>query len=270
MANTLQSVERAIRVLEGFTPEEPRLGLSQLVARFGWRKSTLHRLVNSLVRSGMLSKDATTRQYALSYKVVWLARAVALHRELQAVAGPIMRNLRDRTGETVTLSVVGGRERVVIQQVEGAKGIRYVEEVGVRRPLYCGASGKLLLAYLPDEEARVVLGAGPLRRYTRMTITDPQRLRRELQLIRDRGYALSYGEYSEGACAIAAPIVGSGGQVVACVAVLGPRDRIPDSRVHQFRAMLLGAVKQVTETLSQPPALIPARRVGRSAQRAPR
>lgn len=252
MANTLQSVERAIRVLEGFTPEEPRLGLSQLVARFGWRKSTLHRLVNSLVRSGMLSKDATTRQYALSYKVVWLARAVALHRELQAVAGPIMRDLRDRTGETVTLSVVGGRERVVIQQVEGAKEIRYVEEVGVRRPLYCGASGKLLLAHLPDAEVRAVLGSGPLRRYTRMTITDPRRLRRELQLVRDRGYALSYGEYTQGASAIAAPIMGPGGQVVACMAVLGPRDRMPDSRVHQLRSLLLGAVKQVNETLSQP------------------
>src|SRR5439155_3719659 len=167
---------------------------------------------NTLVQSGVVIRDPRTRQYALGYKLVWLARAVALHRELQLIALPIMRSLRDATGETVTLSVVSGRERVVIQQVESPQEIRSVEAVGLGTPLHCGASGRLLLAYLPSRELDAFLEV-PLQRYTRLTLTNPRRLRDELVRIRRQDYAVSYGEYSPRVCAIAAPIRAAEGEV---------------------------------------------------------
>lgn len=87
---------------------------------------------------------------------------------------------------------------------------------------------------------------------------------------RSRERPVSHGEYSQGACAIAAPIVGPGGQVSACMAVLGPRDRLPDSRVQQLRPRLLAAIKQVNEALSQPPAPIPRPRARQGGRRGTR
>lgn len=241
-------------MLDCFKPGEPRLGLAELVGRLGWRKTTVHRILNSLVEAGMLSKDPATRQYALGYKVLRLAQAVTFHRDLAALTLPVMQALRDQSGETVTLSMAAETDRVVIQQVESEKEIRYVEKVGVGTPLYCGASGKLLLAHLSTEQVSAIIDR-PLQRFTRVTITDPQRLRQELASIRLRGYAVSYGEFSAGACAIAAPIATPDGQVVACMAVLGPRDRIPDSRLRQLRPLLLDAVRRVNASFAQPPSI---------------
>jgi DNA-binding IclR family transcriptional regulator len=138
----------------------------------------------------------------------------------------------------------------VIQQVESPNEIRSVETVGLGSPLHCGASGRLLLAYLPEEERTAFLEA-PLQRYTRLTITDPRRLRQELVRIRHSGSATSYGEASPGACAIAAPIWATRGVVVGCMAVLGPRDRMPGPRLERFRALLLRAVKRTGDELSR-------------------
>jgi DNA-binding IclR family transcriptional regulator len=248
MASSIQSIVRAVKTLECFRPEEPRLSLQDLAARLGWGKSTVHRVVNTLVQSGVVIKDPNSRQYALGYKLVWLARAVALHRDLQLVALPIMRGLRDVTGETVTLSVVSGRDRVVIQQVESPHEIRSVEAVGLGAPLHCGASGRLLLAYLPGPELEAFL-AVPLQRYTRLTLTNPRRLRDELVRIRRQGYAVSYGEYSPRVCAMAAPIRTAEGEVIACMAALGPRDRVPDSRLGALRSLLVDAARRVGDGL---------------------
>jgi DNA-binding IclR family transcriptional regulator len=223
-SGNLQSVNRALSALD-LIAEAGELGVTELGRRLGVHKATASRLVAVLAERGMVERDPITEKYRLGFGLIRLAGAAMASLDLVRIARPLLEDLADRTRETVNLGVLSGEAVVYIDQVTGTRSIVAVSWVGRRTPLHCTSNGKVLLAYMrPDERDRLL--AAPLPRATKATLTDPAKLRAQLDEVATRGYAQTMEELEEGLNAVAAPVRRADGEVVASLSVSGPAFRM--------------------------------------------
>lgn len=220
----LQSVRRAVSALEQIS-EAGELGVTELGRRLDVHKATASRLVATLAERGLLERDPATEKYRLGFGLIRLAGAAMASLDIVRTAHPILEDLADRTRETVNLGVISGDGVVYIDQVAGARSIVAVSWVGRRTPLHCTSNGKVLLAYMGEEERARFL-RGKLEALTPRTLTDPGALRQQLTEIQRRGYAQTLEELEEGLNAVAAPVRQADGQVIAALSVSGPAFRM--------------------------------------------
>ncbi|HXF83537.1 MAG TPA: IclR family transcriptional regulator [bacterium] len=241
----LLGVQRAVRLLNRFTVDEPALDLARAARYLGVPRSTAYRVLRSLEATGILVYDRQHMAYRLSLALARLGQVALAGVDLRAVARPWLRRLVEETGESAFLLVVEGRSAIVIDMVASDAPLKLTFPVGTPWPLHAGASNKVLLAFLPEEAAAEVL-AGPLPAVTPRTTTDPAELRAQLQRIRRRGYAHSVGELTPGVVGIAVPIR-SRGQLLGGLAVAGPLSRLPVSRVPQAVDRLKRAAEEIAQ-----------------------
>ena len=220
----LQSVRRALRALE-LISEHGELGVTELGRKLGVHKATASRLIATLSERGFVERDPITEKFRLGFGLISLAGAAVGGNDLVRAARPILDELAETTRETVNLGVLSGGSVVYVDQVTGTRSIVSVSWVGQRTPLHCTSNGKVLLAYATDAERDRLLGA-PLTRLTPRTITDVRKWRAQLSEIRARGYAQTMEELEEGLNAVAAPVRGMGGDLVAALSVSGPAFRM--------------------------------------------
>jgi DNA-binding IclR family transcriptional regulator len=220
----LQSVRRAVSALEQIS-EAGELGVTELGRRLDVHKATASRLVATLAERGLLERDPATEKYRLGFGLIRLAGAAMASLDIVRTAHPILEDLADRTRETVNLGVISGDGVVYIDQVAGARSIVAVSWVGRRTPLHCTSNGKVLLAYMGEEERARFL-RGKLEALTPRTLTDPGALRQQMTEIQRRGYAQTLEELEEGLNAVAAPVRQADGQVIAALSVSGPAFRM--------------------------------------------
>ncbi len=219
------AVDRAISLLHAFTPRTPELALSQLASRTGLHRATALRLLRVLARHGLIEQDAQTARYRLGLGLIGLAETAKQQTGLVARALPAMRQIQEHLNETCFLSVRAGDSRVNIEQLVGLQELRRVVSIGDPKPLYVGASSKVLLAGMPDEWIDAYLARTRLVPSTAWTITDPARLREEIARIRRQGYAEAIREGDAQSTGAAAPLRDALGQVVAAVAISIPYAR---------------------------------------------
>jgi DNA-binding IclR family transcriptional regulator len=237
----LQTVERALTVLLAFTESDRVLGVSDIARSLGLPKSAVHRILATLLKVGFVERDEPTGRYRLGPRAIDLGMVAMGTADIRAMALPIMQELSRQTSETVTLSMLVGRERVYVSQVEGPNTIRMTVRVGARYPLYAGASGRAILAALPPAERDAYLASTELAALTEDTITSPAMLLAEVNRVRELGYAHSSGERDPWAAAVAAPLVTSRGRVVGSVSVCGPRQRFGAAEVAAYGAAVVEA-----------------------------
>ncbi|HEY8368514.1 MAG TPA: IclR family transcriptional regulator [Thermodesulfobacteriota bacterium] len=261
----LRSVARAIDILMLFDAGRPLLGVTEVAQSLGVSKSTAHRLLQLLGDRGFVAQDTQSRRYRLGLTLLRLGRLVAEGLDLRREALPVMRRLQERTGETVDLNVERDGYRICLEKIEGQQAIRQFVEIGRPLPLHAGASGKVLLAHLPPARIERIL-AGPLPRFTRRTVTDPRRLGRQLQEIREQGYACSVDERIDGASSASAPIRDATGTVVAGLTVSGPTFRIGPEQLRQFAVLVREAASEVSTALGCPEGSRPS--IGGRSRRA--
>jgi DNA-binding IclR family transcriptional regulator len=235
----LRTVERALSVLESFTAEETECSLADLARKLRLSKATVSRLLSTLLKHGYIDRTPDGSKYCLGVKLFYLGSIVAKTMKLREVALPIMYELRDATEETVHLNIVDGNQRLCIECVEGRHELKVTTHVGQRSPLHAGASAKVLLAYQDTETIEKILSRSRLSRITSTTITEPEKLRKELEEIRNRGYAVSRGERIHGVVALSAPVRDRTGSVVASLSVLVPETRAEASRIEDVLLPLL-------------------------------
>jgi DNA-binding IclR family transcriptional regulator len=236
--------ERALDVLLAFLDTDSDLGVTEIARRLGLEKSRVHRFLVALKRKGFVVDNPRTRRYHLGFRVLELANALMRQVDLEQRATPLLRELRDRIGETAGLAVRVGHRRVHLLQVESLQEIRQSFPVGVPLPLHVGAAAKVLLAFLPDEERAAALAAslaaGP-------TVPDFQRAAFLAQLpqVHAQGWATSLGERVAGSRSIAAPVWGWRGDVFALV-TSGPSTRFTDERAVAAVPTLLEVARRLT------------------------
>ena len=220
----MQSVARAVRVLE-LIAQEGELRVTDLGRGLGVHKTTASRLAATLAAGGLIERDPVTDRYRLGFGLIRLVGAAMASIDLVRTAHPVLEELAERTHETVNIGVLSGDGVVYVDQVSSAHLVGTTNWVGRRTPLHSSSSGKVFLAHMPEPERQRFL-AQPLEALTGRTVTDPERLRRELKEIRVRGYATILDELEQGLSAVAAPVRQSSGEVVAALSVSGPSFRV--------------------------------------------
>jgi IclR family acetate operon transcriptional repressor len=245
----VQSVTRALSILETLVQAEDDLSIVQLQSRIPLALSTLHRILQTLVASGYVYQTDSTKRYGLGYKLLEVAESAKRHARfrLGAVTHPVLKSLSMETGETTNLALIENDEVVYMDQVPGRHRVRMFTEIGHRAPVFCTGSGKAMLAGLPDPDLATVLNRLTLTPSTQHTLTTIDRLQKELFLIRKRGFAIDNEEFELGVRCVAAAIVSGDGRPVAAISVSGPANRLT-----RARAMELGPlVSELAATCNQ-------------------
>jgi len=234
-----KTLVKALDLVELLSRKAEPAGVTALARELGLTKSNVHRLLETLCERGYVRRLEAEGRYELTLKLWLVGVAVHSRLDLGRVALPSMRDLAEASEESVNLSVRDGDEVVYVGAVEGRNPIRAVFRVGDRRPIYCSATGKLLLAHLPDEAIRGYCERVSLQRFTPRTITDHASLVREVAAIRRQGYAYNLGEWRDSVSGVAAPVRDAGGNVIAAVGLMSPAERLKGSaRERQARALI--------------------------------
>lgn len=243
---SVRTVDRLVRILDCFSPEQPAWSLKDLSARIELPKSTLHRFLISMESHGILRRDAGDKRWRLGYRLFIWGNLAEDSTELRHIARPIMRDLVAATGETAILTVYQEQESICIGKVETNRPVRLTLNVGTRRSPHAGASSKVLMAYLPEDEIQALIRDRGLPKLCANTITEPDALTAELAVIRERGYAISHEETDRGAWGVATPIGDGRGNVIAAVGVAGPRSRFDDERVQEYVTLCQQAARRIS------------------------
>lgn len=240
---TVRAVERALDILLCFTEAED-LNLTEIAGRVGLHKSTVHRLLASLEGKGFIIRNPASDRYRLGFRI-WELSANLTHSDDPAlILLPELERLRDQVGETVSLYVRDGMERVRVQAVQSNQAIRRVAPIGARLPLYVGASSKILVAFADAAEQRELLNdpAWP-------QAVSPTAYLEQLEEVKALGYATSVEEREPGAAAVAAPIFGRGQRLVAALAVSGPSNRLTVEMMKEHAPLLMEAARRMGKML---------------------
>jgi IclR family acetate operon transcriptional repressor len=251
----VQSIDRAVAILNVIRDAGAPLPLSKIAERTGLTRSTVHRLLSSMLVHGLVEQDAPGSVYAIGPRIAELAQEVMpVIQRLVMRAQPIMDALRDETGETIGLHVRKGiaHRLVVGQSMSHLELRRTYAEIGDSLPIYQGAPGKLLLAHLPEQQLEEIL-RGQLTPVTERTIVDADRLREQLVEIRAQGFALSFQERNPGVSTVAVGLPSSSGEITQALSLTGPSVRLPRERLIQWVPQLKAAaarIGEVAETLS--------------------
>lgn len=246
--NRLSSVTTAIHLLKVFSEDEAELGISALAVRLGVAKSTVHRLVVTLVSEGLLEQNPQNERYRLGIGLFALGTLVRHRMDLSTEGRPYLFGLRELTGETILLGIPSDSEIMYIYNMESPQALRLRSDIGVHRPAHCTAVGKAIFSFA-SESAMETLLSRPLEKRTAKTITDPRQLREVFAEVRETGYALEDEESELGIRCIAAPVRGADGQVVGAVGIAGPSQRMSIETLLTFVDPLRQAVENISVRL---------------------
>lgn len=228
-SNLVQTIKRVSSILEALGQNPNGMSIRELSSKIHLPKGTVHRLLSSLSYFGYVRQDPKTRNYFLGLKLVELGNLLLSQLDLRKEAEPFLRDLAERTKETVHMVFLDRDEIVYIEKVElnhNPSGLKMASRIGLRNPAHSCAVGKVLLSYLPEEELDRIIKEKGLPKRTENTITDPQVLKAHLKTIRAQGYAVDDEENERGIRCVAAPILNETGKPVAAISISGPAFRI--------------------------------------------
>jgi IclR family KDG regulon transcriptional repressor len=241
----VRAVERAMRILSCFDGQHPELGVSEVAQTTELPKATAHRILMTLFNGGFLERTADGERFRLGLRLMELGLGALRSLDFRRAAFPYMQQLVERFQEICTLSMFDRGQVLYVEVVHSQRSLTIAARVGRHLPVHCTASGKLLLAFLPTEVVEPVLNA-PLAVYTEKTITAPDKLREELKVVRQRGYALADEEFEVGIWAISAPIRDMDGNVIAALSMPFPMNRLRRERIPEIAQALLEAANAVS------------------------
>jgi DNA-binding IclR family transcriptional regulator len=231
--------------------EDGPWGVRQVAKGVGMSPSTVHRLLGLLEEEGLVRQEAPGAGYGMGTSLLRLAWAAGGALPIRAAAQPHMQELVAASGETATLGLYDPArgQTYVAAVVESDAPFRYVPTLNEWRDLHTGASGRAVMAFLPDEERRAVVERTRLAPATEFTITTPEALERALAEVRARGYALSREERRLGGAGIAAPVFGPGEEVVGEVGVSVPAQRFDAGDEQRLAGLVRACAAAITEAI---------------------
>lgn len=244
----LSSVEKAIRVLE-ILSDRSSIGVSELAALLEINKSNASRLLSTLSKRGYVRRLPDSGRYGLGVAVVHLAQGFLRSFELRDAMRPYLMRLYEATQETVTLVVEQGQGAIFVDKLESPHSLRTHAEIGQVIPMHAGSTSKALMAHFPrDKQLRILESAG-MPRLTPNTVTDPQAFLRQLEEIKQRGYAISAEETAFGAGGVAAAVLDERGEPVAALGVGWPVARISGERLHEIGRLVREVADEASAAL---------------------
>lgn len=243
-----QAVLRAVTLLKAFTDSRPEIGLTELARATGLNKTTAFRILTALDSAGLVTRNHETDTYRLGPEVIALGGRALRANHLYLASHPELEALARKTGETATLEVLFGAETVILDEVLSHYFIGTTPSIGTRWPAHTTSTGKVLLAYLAAEELDTIL-SDRLAKPTVHSIATATALRRELQQIQSRGYAVAAEELEIGFVAVGAPIRNHAGKVIGAISSGGPSARMSPSKIATVVPQVIQAADKISKRL---------------------
>ncbi len=236
-------------ILDCFTIDRPEIGVREVARMTGLTTSTTGRLMTAMKDRGMLSQNPNSRGYTLGMRLLTWTGVYLTSMDIRTVAQPFMAELQQSTQETISLYVLDGFDRVCVERLESPQNVRIIARLGRRLPLYAGSAGKVMMAYLPEEKVKEIIEASCLAPFTARTITDPSVLMQELEKIRQRGYAVSHGEWIQDASGIAAPVFGPSKDVIGALTISGPTQRFTRDTIEKYAREVVASAHEISKQM---------------------
>jgi IclR family acetate operon transcriptional repressor len=253
----VQSLTRALRILDALADNDDGLTLTDLSRRVGLPPSSAHRLLTTLQRQRFVGFESATMTWRVGVQAFIVGNAFARSRDVVSLAVPPMRRLMEKTGETVNLYVLNGMEAICMAQIQSPQMIRAISRPGGGVKMHRSAAGKALLAHMAASDVAEFVVRHGLPRATQNTIVTADRLHAELATVRQRGFAVDDEEFALGLRCIAAPIFDEHGLPQAAVSLAGPLARITDERLAALGDIVAAAGRSVTALMGGKPTFSP-------------
>jgi IclR family acetate operon transcriptional repressor len=243
MSESIRAVERALDVLMCFSSQTPELSMTEISEIVEINKSTVHRLLATLEGKRFVERDAVTGLYKPGIRLIQMAFLTLEHYDLRRLTAPYLHNLCDQFRENVNLTVLDDADVVYLSVIESPQRVKLAAEPGQRLPAFCTASGKAILAFLPEGKIQEIFARGTPK-YTQNTITSEEAFWEDMRHTRKQGYAISEQEFEDGINAVAAPICN---QPIASVSIAGPAYRLTRERMIEIGPVLLETTKRIAQ-----------------------
>jgi DNA-binding IclR family transcriptional regulator len=242
-----RSVVRAIDILDLMMERQEPIGVADVIAALNIPKSTAYELIRTLVDRRYVERKSDGRSYFLGPKLFELGMAYSAQVDLVREAAPIVRDLRDRTHETVQLSVLDNDQMLVMLKEESSHPIRIISRVGSRVPVNWAAAGRLLVSDFEDDDLKALLKRTLRGSPTGQATMDIDKVIADVRRFRKQGYSFELNEANEHAGCVAAPVIDGLGHCVAALSIVAPEHRLAKSK----RGELVQAVREAAIELSQ-------------------
>ena len=245
----VQSVDRTLTILEGLSDYSDGLGITEISERVNLHKSTVYRLLSTLIYKGYVVQDEESSKYKITFKLFELGCKKVDKLDLLKCSKPYTKMLMENVNEVVHLTIREDNEIVYIDKVEANNTISMKSRIGNRAPMYCTATGKAMLAFLPEEEVLKIWKSSKIIRLTENTITDFILYKKELQEIKKIGYAIDDEENEMGVKCVGAPILNIKGDVAGAISVSGPIHRITEDKMDFISKEVIKYANMISEEI---------------------
>ncbi len=237
------SVKKAFKILYAITEASNGLGISDLSKKLKIGKSTVHGITTALEEMGLLARDPFYKRYTVGYSLLELCRTAYAKIDLKDLARKPMEKLMEKVGETIFLGVLNGDHVTIVDMVESQNEMKITSPPGTRLPLLAGATGRVLLSQIEKEKAKEIIQKKGLVRYTSKTVIDHRQFLREIEKVKEQGYALDDEEYIPGVRAVAAPLLFASSPPAA-LWVVGFTSTLDDQKVKTV-------IREIQETIQE-------------------
>lgn len=246
----IQSVDRAIDVLEALARQETECTLNEIGAQAGINLSTCHHVLNTLMRRGYVGQNRRTKMYYLGNKALELAQARSRQIDLVRIATPVMRRLRQDTGESVHLARMQGHDLTILVALDSPQPVRVDGSLpGLSSAAHATAHGKAILAWLPETEIAAIFADKGMFAFTDNTLTSLGELLQELALVRRHGYATDMEEFQSGVVSVGQAIRDHTGAVIASISCSAPAMRATEEHLGKLTESVRQAAKELSSEL---------------------
>jgi len=251
-----KSIHRALDLLGILREHSSGLTLTELAQQLSLPKSTVHRILNTLLEHQFVREMPQQGRYALGYEVLRLSQACLESLDLVREAHPKLEALNSDLDETVLLGILDDSRHQVIylDKLDSSQTVRLVSHIGERAPVHCTALGKAALSCLESAELMPALADYEFEQFTERTIVDMETLLKELAEVRERGYAVDFQEYRPQVTCVAAPIRNHAGQPLAVVSVSAPSGRLGPQKQEEVGRRVVEVVEEISELLAHMPS----------------
>lgn len=243
----IKSVIKAFQILETMSKYNEEMRIKDLAAIMKMEQSTVHRFLLTLEHLGYVEQTEKNGKYRLSLKLFEMGNNLIQSLDLHSQSLPVLHELNKKLGETVHLVVLDKGEAVFVNKLATYPTLVTYSYIGKRSYAHCIASGKVLLAYLPQDELDNILKQKGLPQFTSNTITNVEIFKRHLARIREEGVAYDFGELEPLVNCVAAPVKNHVGHVIAAVSVSGPSNRLDANRLKEISIDVKEAAKTISE-----------------------
>ncbi|PTM56588.1 IclR family transcriptional regulator [Desmospora activa] len=242
------SLLKAATILQCLSESDVPLGVSEIARKTEIGKSTVHKLLQTLSHVGYVEKTEQDARFRLGFALIKMAHHSLSQMDIVQASAPFLAELNEETGETVHLGVLDKDQVVYVNKLESRRTVRMYSRIGKTAPLYCTGIGKALLSCFSPEALSRYLQSVELLPVTANTLSSPSALRREVEAIQKRGYAIDDGEHEEEVRCIAVPL-SKHGHTYGAISVSAPRYRMDDNVLHRFLPMLQQCQQHILQRL---------------------